>query len=511
VASAEVSTVDQASLDAFRGELIEAGFEPRKGDRREWIGPIAEPLKALTEAQTMRIRIEDGWPYRPPTLFVEGIDSDHAVYDGELCLYQAGDDSMEWTTLAGYQERLDSWVKLRPAGFRPEDELLDAHLFFRPTLRGAVATLEISSLPFENNSGVAAELGPLYGHVGDGGHVLALSPTRPAGHHLGGRWYYLSESPAVPPRNLEAVVAALSTRQRPNFERRLANVGAGEKMILTLFWETQLSGRNGLILLGDLDESGEVRIRSVELAPTDTKYRLMRAGPDVDLLGQKSVAVFGVGAIGSNFACRLAESGLGALTLIDGQCLRPSNFIRHAGVPVAGMAKVSATEAQIQMRAPWTEVTIEPYSPWSESELLPLVESSELLVEATGSAAFAELLARIAAVAKVPLISAALYGGGATARIRRQATDEDVRLAERIDEKRFPKIPAGEDPLPNREPGCAAAINNAAPVSVAAIAATAAEIAIDTLTGRFEMGEETIDVYRPLEKAPFDSIGRLGG
>lgn len=508
MALAEVSTVDPASLDAFRGELIDAGFEPRRGDSSCWVGPIAEPLKALTEAQTMLIRIRDGWPYRPPQLFVEGIASDHAVYNGELCLYQAGDDSMGWTTLAGYQGRIASWVGAQAEGFRPEDELLDAHLFFRPVRHATIATLEISSLPITAEKSAT---GNLYAQEREGGDLYELSTTRPEGSCLDGRWYYLAESPAVPPRDLAAVIAALSSGQRANFERRQGNIAAGSKLLLGLFWETRFSGHNGLILVGDLNEEGQPRIRSIELAPTDSEFRLMRAGPDVEALGQKSVAIFGVGAIGSNVACRLAESGLGTLALVDGERLRPSNLVRHAGFPFPGKSKVVATKAQILLRSPWTEVATKPYSPWSQSELLPLVEGSDLLIEATGSAAFAEHLARIASAAEVPLVSAALYRGGAVARIRRQAFAEDVPLVERIDEERFPKIPAGKDRRPKREPGCAAAINNAAPVSVAAIAATVAEVAIDALTERFQLGDELIDVYRSLEEAPFDLIGRLRG
>ena len=508
VASAEVSTVDRASLDRFRGELIASGFEPVDDDRHWWVGPIAEPLRELTEADTMRIRIEDGWPYRPPSLFVKGIDSDHAVYDGELCLYQGGDDSMGWVTFAGYQERIASWVKAGAEGFRPEDELLDAHLFFRPVKRAAIATLNISSLPIAVGED---SHGKLYGEEREGGRLYALSATPPDGKHIDGRWYYLAEGPAVPPRNLETLIAALSNRQRPNFERRLANIASGHRLVLGLFWETRFSGRNGLILLGDVDDEGKPWIRSIELAPTDDEFRLMRAGPDVELLRQKSVTVFGVGAIGSNAACRLAESGLGTLVLVDGERLRPSNLVRHAGFPIPGASKVSATKIQIGFRAPWADVTAEQYSPWSESELLPLIERSDLIVEATGSAAFAEYLSRIAAEAEVPMVSAALYRGGNVARIRRQAIAGDVPLAERTDLERFPLIPSGEEPPPQREPGCGAAINNAAPVSVAAIAATAAEVAIDTLTARYQLVEEVIEVYRPLEEPPFNSIGRLRG
>jgi hypothetical protein len=45
VASHEIGTLDLASLEQFQTELIEAGFEPRPGQPRVWVGPIAESLK----------------------------------------------------------------------------------------------------------------------------------------------------------------------------------------------------------------------------------------------------------------------------------------------------------------------------------------------------------------------------------------------------------------------------------------------------------------------------------
>src|SRR5271156_4430401 len=54
-ASPEIGTLDLASLERFQTDLIEAGFEPRAGDCRVWLGPIAESLTALTAATTMRI------------------------------------------------------------------------------------------------------------------------------------------------------------------------------------------------------------------------------------------------------------------------------------------------------------------------------------------------------------------------------------------------------------------------------------------------------------------------
>src|SRR5207302_4463346 len=129
----EVDTLDEASLDQFRIELIKAGFEPvTTGSQRRWRGPIAEPLASLTSSAEMQIAIQDGWPHQPPKLFVPSTDlvSDHVAADGEICLWQGDDASYAWVALDGFQRRIAEWCKQQAAGFRREDAMLDAHLYF---------------------------------------------------------------------------------------------------------------------------------------------------------------------------------------------------------------------------------------------------------------------------------------------------------------------------------------------------------------------------------------------
>jgi hypothetical protein len=52
-------------------------------------------------------------------------------------------------------------------------------------------------------------------------------------------------------------------------------------------------------------------------------------------------------------------------------------------------------------------------------------------------------------------------------------------------------------------------VNNASPAAVAAVAALTTMVVSDAVTERFEYNDETIDVYRSLEKAPFDRLGRV--
>jgi molybdopterin/thiamine biosynthesis adenylyltransferase len=503
VASDDVDTVDPASLDTFRTELVQAGFEPVDGDPRRWVGPINADLSALTSAKTMRILLEDGWPYLPPKLFVKGITSDHAVIDGEVCLFQPGEQAMAaWDDLESFNARIRSWATASGQGFRPADALLDAHLYFRPN-RFGLALVQLASLGIDD--GRAEARGKLHGHWDEDDKVLRLT-SDPA--PMDGRWYFRRELPGAPPRDLAALRASLTKGQLTNFERRLKDVAdSGRSAVFVLAWK-EAETHNALALVASRTAAGEVDVEAIELALTDNEILQLRAGPDVKLLADRRVVIFGCGAIGSNAAARLAEAGLGKLRLVDGERLRPGNVVRHAASHSVGRYKVCAARVQIALNAPWTDVEIKREEPWAAERLTKLITDADLALDATGMANFAELLGRLAHRAEIPYVSAALYRGGALGRIRRQAGPDDLPLSERTDERRFPLIPQGTEPV-TMEIGCSVPVNNASPVCVATIAATAAEVVIDALRGDFNFGEELIDVYRPLDSSPFDRIGRL--
>jgi molybdopterin/thiamine biosynthesis adenylyltransferase len=419
---------------------------------------------------------------------------------------------MSWLTFADVQARIAAWAEHQKSGFRAEDAMLDAHLYFLEK-SPALATLDLSSLKIDKGADEAGRTGDIYGRWDRFDTVLQLaaSPPEGDGQLVEGRWYYHGKQLDVSPRDLASFREALTKGQQKNFDRRLKNVRSDERpLVLALLWETRYGHRNGLVVLISPDGEGGVKAESLELAPTDVAVRKFRAGPDIEGLHSRRIVIFGVGAIGSNVASRLVEAGLGQLTLVDGGKLRPGDVVRHAADFGIGQSKVGATKIHLLARAPWSSVSPIVESPWSPDRLAELIEGADLVIEMTGLATFAELLSRVARRARIPFVSAALYRGGSVARIRRQRAEGDTPLIDRTDEERFLLIPPGAEPI-SLEPGCDAPVNNASPVAVAAIAATVAEIVIDLLTDRLLFGEEVIDVYRPLETEPFSRIGRVCG
>lgn len=493
-----VETLDPEALAAFVAELHAAGFEPVDEAHSVWEGPLRQSLRSYTTASTMRIVVHDGWPYVQPSVIVPGVRWWHATRE-RPCLWQEGDNSKRWVSLDGILCRLDEWAAKAAAGFRDLDgAALDPQYHFDAAgggLVGVDAARLIGGLAQDGQHGViclrfpAAELPVVTTGMGRAG-----APW--------GRWFYRSSLP-VPPATLDHFEAALTAKQRARYDKQLESFGDG---LFMLAWPRP----HGLatLILHVVENEGTRRPVVFQPTPTSQEDRLRRAGSDASTLRELRVVLFGVGAIGSHLGALLARSGLGRLTVVDGDIVTPAILVRHASGDV-GIRKVEAFK---KLLAPydWTDVTTVDRTTWSPTEVTALIEGTDLCIDATGSSLFAELLSRVAGRCGTPMLSVALFRGGRLVRARRQA-DADTLIAERFDHWRYPEIPKGAEPDLDHvgvETGCAAPIQNAPPATVLAAAALAARASIDQLTCRREEPDEIIDVLEPIE-TPFDRRGRL--
>ena len=133
------------------------------------------------------------------------------------------------------------------------------------------------------------------------------------------------------------------------------------------------------------------------------------------------------------------------------------------------------------------------------------------MIDTTGGDAATHAICLTALAENVPVVSGALYRGGAIARVRRQGTPGDTPILDRTPLLGYTRIPPGanEDVI---QPaiGCSGPIHNAPPATVLSGAALISEVALDTLTCRLDYPEEIIDIYRVLpNKPPLNRLGRL--
>lgn len=508
-----VETFDVASLEAFTAGLVGAGFEPVPGTkRRVWRSDIHPAFAPLTDATKMHLVLNDGWPYQPPALLVEGLDTNRSMLNGLVCLWREGDASLNWTTAEGLLARIEEWCKDAQHGWDDDDLGGDAFLNFSAKDR-MLATFDLTAFRTALGS-----WGDFHGIMHREPWRIDLVPGRASEPtHFVGLWFHVDRL-RVPPRQLFELRRCLSRTQWKGLERALGKrrvgdlgVPSGGVDLILLCWER--SGQLRVLVIACKGVAGAFQGVALQAAPHDEENLMLRAGPDAKVLRGRRVVVFGAGALGGHATVTLAESGVGFVRPVDSEVLTPGNIVRHvAGHDSVGAAKVRAVAAVAQSHAPWTEVECVEASPLKPTDIDSLIADVDVVVDATGSAAATYAIAARARAAARPFVSAALYRGGCIGRLRRCALPDDTPLDQRGDTERYPLIPpdAAEDVV-RAEVGCSAPVNNAAPSSVLACASLLANAVIDVLTGRMELDDELIDVYRPLaDSPPFDRVGRVG-
>ena len=502
------------SLEQFTTELASAGFELiSDSNPPKWTGKIHPAFRSLTDATTMDIVIVPGWPFQPPAVIVQGLHTNHSTRVGLVCMWRAGDPSLEWKTLEGLYSRIENWCENARHGWEDDDLEQDALLNFWPR-DPLVATFDLAALGVHNRG-----WGEFHGVVNSDPFRLHIAPNRQsAENHLRGFWFHAGQLNTPPPRQLSEIPQCLTRHQRRGLEKALADrrrpkplVESGGADLILFCWERR--GRTDLLLMACQGVESELEAIAVQPGPIDEHSLILRAGPDAAKLRTRRTTLFGAGALGGYTAALLAESGIGYLRLVDSDVLLPGNVVRHiAGHGQVGAAKVQAVENVIRDHATWTEVACVRESPSTPSDIRRNIEDADIVLDTTGNEALTSSLAMLAKDMEKPLVSGALYRGGFIGRVQRQALPTDTPIHQRGDSTRYPVIPPGVDSEDFAAPqlGCSAPVNNAPPSTVSACASLIAQAALDVLTDRFEFSDEVVDVYRAIPTPPFNRIGRIG-
>jgi threonine dehydrogenase-like Zn-dependent dehydrogenase len=327
--------------------------------------------------------------------------------------------------------------------------------------------------------------------------------------NLTAAWFW-TPALAAPPTDAVGIGDLLDRSQRRTFAALQSRLRPSRSCPAVLLWK-DAGHLNALAVEIKRAGAGRFSAEALEVARTDASVLRLRSGPDAPALAGVTVAVFGVGAIGSEIAMLLARSGVKRLVLVDHERLRPSNLSRHAASGrTIGMRKSVAMAATIREALPDTDVDAIDWLLWSPDQIEAIARQAHLVVDATGNRAYRDLLSRIAAMAGVLLLAAALHRGGRIARVRIQVGDTDP-LWGRSEATGFPEIPTGPGAarVVHWETGCGAPVNNAPPVAVAAAAALATRCALDLLTNRDVRNRDVVEIFDPIAEEPFDARGTL--
>jgi hypothetical protein len=205
-------------------------------------------------------------------------------------------------------------------------------------------------------------------------------------------------------------------------------------------------------------------VRAGRAGPGDLATRI----PELRSLPDKTVAVHGIGALGSQVIDQLARAGLGRLRALDWDHVDPGTLVRHAaGFESCGVSKLLAAHWLAQRRSPYVESTsyhVRIGSPRTDpavqSDVALITESlddAELLIDATAEVGLQYLLANVARARGIGYLS--LWGtnggwGGMAVLIRPDSEACWVCFLHHLTDGTIPVPPEAPSPFV-QPPGCA--------------------------------------------------------
>lgn len=154
-------------------------------------------------------------------------------------------------------------------------------------------------------------------------------------------------------------------------------------------------------------------IRVARAGQSDLAARM----PAASTLADKSIAFFGLGAIGAPAAIELARSGLGKLTLIDHDIVEPATVRRWPyGVPAFAAKKVAVLKDRLALDYPWTRVVLDDmrvgigvdpgFAPRQGERIMELIGDRHLIVDCTAEMGVNHILSELARTLRLPYVLA---------------------------------------------------------------------------------------------------------
>jgi molybdopterin/thiamine biosynthesis adenylyltransferase len=486
-----------------RAEFIEGmarlGFTQAEKDLQHLIGEISPNGPDDPPHIAVDVELVEGFPYLPPKVRPfdgSGSRSWHQEANGAVCLYSQDNlQGLPWSVPETLVARIAEWFDKDHVGWPDDPPDLDLERYFerdvglvlydigrvaelvgrqvRLTREKDALTISLAASPPKKSRGI----GPCqYGWVIDAGELAQPFRT----------WTELAEIIGDQAASIEGDV------------RR----GRGD-ILLVLYTRQGLPSVAALRVFQDTKR--EIQLRAMIAADQSQQTRLLRAGLDVELLRDKHVTLIGLGAVGSFLADLLARQGVGRLTLVDGDLVRPGNCARHlAPIAFQGRLKAEAVKDLLEKAYPGlVKVAVDHRYLQTPDEAENYLLTSDLVIDATAQLPTTTMLEDLAAAINRPLLAVYIQRDGGVLRVDRSPL--------RDGETRLPEMP----PLPDqrrvllREGGCGDPISPTPPSSVLAAAALACRAATDVLTGRLQLPASIAEVLGVQEKAPYDRLSLL--
>ncbi|WP_041574180.1 ThiF family adenylyltransferase [Cellulomonas gilvus] len=483
------------ATDRLVDRLALSGFREEPGQTHQWkglvpLGPDEDPQLTLVE---LTIPIE--YPYQRPRVtplpreaaeawagrdlpdYYEVSASWHLEPSGQMCLFEEADyTELPWADPGSFLDHLRAWLAADRSSWPDDPPALDLDRYFDRSSHVLVydlaslraATAQVVEL---TRRGDAIRVGP-----------VAHRPTgRKAASTKWGknRALILNLGPVDHPlRSIEQILevaggdAALIAQE----------IRRGVPELIFIY---ERASRPGVLAVSLIERPG--KLVAHRAAPEDTDAVMLRSHPECHTLAGKVVTVVGVGAIGSTVADLLHRSGVGHLHLVDPDRLLPGNLVRHlCGHSQVGRPKPEAVRDTLLQVRPLNpvQVTTGTDGVGSLADAVTLLESCDILVDATADSTASRLIQAASNAGAGRAISVAVLADG---------------YAIRIDH--WPAPPGGGLPMPDLpqvtpgvfEVGCSSPVSTTPPAAVWEAASVAARHTIDALLGApTPAGEERV-------------------
>jgi molybdopterin/thiamine biosynthesis adenylyltransferase len=476
----------QQALEEFRGGLADAGcwredFAADAArtdvDREVWHAWI-KLGNGLAERKRVEIRVRAGFPYRAPAAFPLSTAGSRwqRDRDGALCLWRSDAyEGLPWRDSTVFLQKVRHWLEQDELGWPDDEPVLDLDRYL-PRASGRLILIEsVSSLGAgatvrftrEPHDVLRASIVPGVPQRGRNGR------SRDTGAKTRyGRVIDVGEL-AQPVHDWTEIKALLT----PDLaERIVTDVRRGQCSLLLLRYAR--AGRTGVVALDIRAPAGrggrtepELDVSALTVADTGEEAISLRAGTALPVLLRKSVAVVGIGAIGSFLVDLLLRLGVGKITGVDGDVLKPGNCIRHlARRAQVGLSKPEAVKAHLIQAGRQDDArrfTADSSNLIETAKALELFNNHDLVVDASANGIVHAMLSDLARQGAGTVLSVVAHAQGRAIRVDRYPSLDPSLVPPVIDLPPLPEALA-------YEAGCAEPISMVSPATVMEAAALAA-------------------------------------
>jgi hypothetical protein len=472
----------------------------------EWTGP-AGSATALIELEP-----DQSFPFAPPVVRVLDAGADveltfhlnrptDADVLGGLCLWEDAFpvEDAPWLEVDTLLDRIGDWLT-RTANGWPDDDVCDLERYLPPNPKMVLYDSETLKDLQDECVWVRDKTKPVVTVTTDR-RLLRRSRGRRVPAHQDRKLCWIGDLGDVrrPIRSWPDLRAALGA-DGPEIDRLIRS---GIVRFLLLQYRRGSNAAVLALVIQPVPGTTRLEVTAAEAADTSQTSRTLRGSAVHPAVGERSVAIVGVGAIGSHLADLLFRSGVRKLTLIDHERLRPGNLIRHlADDRSIGRYKVHAVREHLTLRGlDASGIRTSTRRVDTSGDATRLLQTHDLVIDATASARTTSLLTWHAQATGAALVTVCLQRQGALARV-----------------DRYP-LRAGETPLsappadPNapilREPGCDQAISPTPPAAVLCAAELATRAVLDQLQDVPALPCTLIEVRDPQADHPYTRVGLL--